>query len=122
MGDKRKNIRYHTLAKARIEGMHEGELLLKDISVLGCRVEWTAQAGIEINNTYKLEVIPENASKIGSFDFLAKSIWMRPGNYTCEIGFSIIESPRGRNFQRYVDYLSWRFNHGDSIGGNPESP
>jgi hypothetical protein len=34
--------------------------------------------------------------------------WVRGGDYSCEVGFSITASPKGKAFQRYVDYLSWR--------------
>ena len=122
MNELRKNIRYQTLAKASIVGAKEVEILLKDISVLGCRVECTALAGIELKKQYKLEVTPENVSKIGSFDLPVETMWIRTGNYACEIGFAIVESPKGKSFQRYVDYLSWRFSHGESMSGNPENP
>jgi len=122
MSDQRKNIRYQTLAKAKLELIPEGEILLRDISVLGCRVECTVHAGINMHEQYKLEVIPEKISEIGSFDILVKSKWTREGNYTCEIGFEIAEFPKGRSFQRYVDYLSWRFAQGDSMSGNLEFP
>jgi hypothetical protein len=37
-----------------------------------------------------------------------ESKWIHAAGYSCEIGFSILESPKGRSFQHYVDYLSWR--------------
>ena len=122
MNEQRKNVRFQTLAKASIKEANEGEILLKDISVLGCRVECTTRAGIELKKHYKLEVIPESVSKVLSFDLLVETMWIRTGNYACEIGFAIVESPKGKSFQRYVDYLSWRFSLGDSMGGNPENP
>ena len=118
MSDQRRNIRYQTLAKAEIEGASEGEILLKDLSVIGCRVECTTQTKIELNLQYKLEVIPESASKIGTFDLLVEAKWIRTANYACEIGFSIVESPKGKMFQRYVDYLSWRYSQGNSMTGS----
>jgi hypothetical protein len=57
---------------------------------------------------YKLEIIPESAAGIGVFELSVESKWIRSGGYSCEIGFSILESPKGKLFQRYVDYLSWR--------------
>ena len=122
MDDRRRSVRYHTFAKASLEGVNEGEVLLKDINVLGCRVECTAYAGIELGKHYKLKVIPEEASKVGAFDLLVEPVWLRTGNYACEIGFLIIKSPKGKIFQRYVDYLSWHASQGDSTGGDPENP
>ena len=116
MSDQRRNVRYQTLAKASIKEANEGEILLKDISILGCRVECTTKTGIEKNSRYRLDVIPENASKIGSFDLLVETKWIRTGSYACEIGFLIVESPRRKLFQRYVDYLSWRSSQDGSAG------
>ena len=121
MSDFRKNTRYQTLARAKIKGACEGETLLKDLSVTGCCVECTAYAGIEPKAQYKLEVIPESASKIDGFELLVESRWMRTENYSHEIGFVIIESPKGKQFQRYVDYLSWRNSQGNSMAGSQAS-
>jgi hypothetical protein len=122
--ERRKDVRYQTIAKAKIEGMNEGETLLKDISITGCNVECTAYADIEPNTRYKLEIIPENAARIGIFDLTVESRWIRAGGYSCEIGFSIVESPKGKQFERYVDYLSWRYSQGNSLTGSgaPDNP
>jgi len=111
MDEKRKNTRFKTFAKARIMGVSEGETILKDLSVTGCLVECTSYAGIETNKRYGLEIIPESAADIGEFELLSEVRWMRSEGYSCEIGFIIIESPKGKLFQRYVDYLSWRASH-----------
>jgi hypothetical protein len=116
MGEKRKNLRYPTLAQARIEGISGGETLLKDLSITGCCVESTTYVEIKLNTRYKIEVIPEVASGIGDFELLAESKWLHTSGYSCEIGFVILESPKGRSFQRYVDYLSWRAEAGKSSG------
>ena len=118
MVEKRKFARYKTFAKAKIKGLSEGETLLKDLSVTGCLVECTSYAGIEINKQYKLEIIPESASKIGGFEFLVEAMWMRAEGYSSEIGFCIVQSPKGKLFERYVDYLSWRYSHGSSMTGS----
>ena len=119
MIEMRKNIRYHTLAKARIEGAFEGETLLKDISITGCRVECTSYAEIKLHSRYRVEIIPEDTANVGMFDLLAESTWIHTEGYSCEIGFMIIEFPRKKLFQRYVDYLSWRYSQGNSmVGGN----
>ncbi|GHV86927.1 hypothetical protein AGMMS50255_2230 [Spirochaetia bacterium] len=106
--ENRKNIRYRALARVRIHGILGEESLLKDLSVTGCCVECTSLADIQPNTQYKLEIIPEAAAKIGKFDLVVKSIWVRSGADSGEIGFVIATSPKGKLFQRYVDYLSWR--------------
>jgi hypothetical protein len=107
MVENRKSLRYQTLARARIEGT-EGETLLKDLSITGCCVECTMYMDIQPNAQYKIAVFPETAAGIGEFELLAESKWVRTSGYSCEIGFAILKSPKGRLFQRYVDYLSWR--------------
>jgi hypothetical protein len=65
---------------------------------------------IKPNVSYKVEIIPEAAAEIGSFEVVTESRWIRTGGYSCEAGLRIIASPKGKLFQRYVDYLSWRAN------------
>jgi hypothetical protein len=108
MAENRKNNRYRTLAHAHILGVLEGENLLKDLSVTGCCVECTFYLDAERGKEYKLEIEPESASKIGKFELLVEIKWIRSGSYTSEVGFSITASPKGKTFQRYVDYLAWR--------------
>ncbi|GHT56299.1 hypothetical protein FACS1894109_04810 [Spirochaetia bacterium] len=112
--ENRKNIRYRTLAKVRIHGILGEESLLKDLSVTGCCVECTSLADIGPNNQYKLEIIPEKAAKIGQFELEVEVKWVRSGADSSEVGFSITASPKGKLFQRYVDYLSWRAETGQS--------
>jgi hypothetical protein len=108
MFDNRKNIRYPTLARALVPEAFDGEALLKDLSITGCCVECTMFVDVKPNVQYKLQVIPDSAAKIASFELQVESRWVRAGGYSCEIGFAIIVSPKGRDFQRYVDYLAWR--------------
>ena len=108
MPDNRKSPRYRTLARARIPGLLEGENLLKDLSITGCCVECTAHADIQPGKHYQLEIVPEAGSRIGNFQLLVERIWMRSGGYSSDVGFSIVASPKGKQFQRYVDYLTYR--------------
>ncbi|GHV62969.1 hypothetical protein AGMMS49587_11450 [Spirochaetia bacterium] len=110
----RKNIRYRTLARVRIYGILEEDSLLKDLSVTGCCVECTSLADIQPNTRYKMEIIPEKAANIDKFELLVETKWVRSGEYSGEVGFAITASPRGKLFQRYVDYLSWRAATGQS--------
>jgi hypothetical protein len=118
MDENRKNLRYQTLARARIEGVAEGEILIKDLSITGCCVECTAYVDVKPNTQYKVVVTPETAANIGDFEILVESKWIRTGGYSCEIGFGILESPKGRSFQRYVDYLTWRSSSSAGNAGN----
>ena len=119
MTEQRREIRYLTQAKATVEGTVKGEGILKDLSVTGCRVECSNFEGIELNVRFKVEITPEEAAKIGPFDLTVESKWIRVGNQSFEVGFIIIESPKGKLFQRYVDYLAWRYAQGNSMIGNP---
>ena len=110
MNEKRADIRYETLAKAKIEGISEGDILLKDISITGCHVECTTYLEIKPNIQYNLEVMPESAANIDTFTLLVEIKWIRSESYCCEIGFLITEFPKRKLFQRYVDYLDWHKN------------
>ncbi|MDR2607681.1 MAG: PilZ domain-containing protein [Treponema sp.] len=106
--EKRKNPRYSTLAHVRFPGVMDGEHLLKDLSVTGCCVECTTATDIKPNSAFQLEVIPEAGSGIGPFSLSVESKWIRPAGYSTDIVFVITASPKGRQFQRYVDYLAWK--------------
>ena len=116
MSERRESLRYKTLAKVKIEGMSEGDTLLKDISITGCRVECTTYLDIKPNLQYKLEIIPEKISDIGEFSLVVETKWIRSENYCCEIGFVISEYPKKKIFGRYVDYLDWRNSQGTNSG------
>lgn len=108
--DHRANIRYRTYAKVNFPGIMEQESILKDISITGCRIECTSLANIQLDTGYILEIIPEADSRIGRFELEVKAVWISPAGYAGDVGFIITASPRGKSFQRYVDYLSWRGN------------
>ena len=108
MVEGRKSPRYHALATVRIRGVLEGDNLLKNLSITGCCVECTAYTEIRPQMQYNLEIEPESAAGIGEFVLPVECRWIRGGGYSSEIGFSIVSSPKGRLFQRYVDYLAYR--------------
>ncbi|MDR2477720.1 MAG: PilZ domain-containing protein [Treponema sp.] len=108
MPDNRKNPRYRTLARARIPGILEGDNLLKDLSITGCCVECTIVADLHPGKEYQLEVEPEGVSGIGNFLLSVEQKWVHSGGYSTEVGFGIVASPKGKQFQRYVDYLTYR--------------
>jgi hypothetical protein len=108
MFENRKSVRYPTIARAVISEIVDGEALLKDLSITGCRVEYTMFVDVKPNVPYKVQILPDSAARIDPFDLSVESRWVRADGYSCEIGFAITASPKGRDFQRYVDYLAWR--------------
>ena len=108
MQEKRKHTRYRAQAQASIAGVFENGGLLKDISITGCCIECTMKVTIRPDSQYTIQVSPDPNSEIGNFDLLVESRWIRPKGDSYEMGFMIIESPKGKQFQRYVDYLAWR--------------
>jgi hypothetical protein len=108
MLNKRKSVRYPSHARVRVPNVFEGEALLKDLSITGCCIECTIFLDIKPDSSYQIVVFPESASKINQFELTVEARWVRAGDYSCEVGFAILASPKGKAFQRYVDYLSWR--------------
>jgi hypothetical protein len=106
--EKRKNRRYPSIARARIPRAFSGDALLKDLSITGCCIECTMHAEIKQDSKNKITIYPEETAGIGNFELTVECKWIHSGSYSCDFGFTIIESPKGRAFQRYVDYLSWR--------------
>ena len=108
MFENRRAPRFASLARARVADLSEGEALLKDISVTGCRLEFSAAVALSPDTVCRIVVLPEDAAAIQEFELLARLRWSWAGYDSFEIGFFIEGSPKGKAFQRYVDYLSWR--------------
>jgi hypothetical protein len=106
----RNNPRYQSFAHVWIPEVLEGECFLKNISVTGCCVECAGVTGIQPNTRYELNIKPEGASHIGSFEIQVECKWVRGDDSSTEIGFCIIASPKGKQFQNYVDYLAYYHN------------
>jgi hypothetical protein len=108
MFESRNQIRFSSLAKTRVDGFVGGEALLKDISVTGCRLEFSSAVAFNMTEKYRLIVLPEREAQIEEFELEAQPRWSMVQEDCFDIGFSILSSPKGRTFQRYVDYLAWR--------------
>jgi hypothetical protein len=116
--ENRSHIRYRSFARVKFHGQIGKENLLKNISILGCCVECTSLADIHLDAPYVLEVMPEAAAGIGHFTLEVKAVWIQPSGYSGDVGFVITASPKGKLFQRYVDYLSWQ--DANQRPGSPE--
>lgn len=117
MTEQRKTVRVPVYASVNVEGLEDEKSLLKDISITGCRVLCPTTTKIELRTKYRLEITPEADAKIDLFDLFAEAKWIRACANSFEIGFFILESPKGEQFQHYVDYLSYRYANGNSISG-----
>ena len=118
MIDKRKSIRYESFAKAIVEKVSEEEALLVDISVTGCRVKTTNYIEIKPRRQYRITIIPEEASGVELFYMDVEAKWAGTEVDSYEFGFGITRSPEGKQFERYIDYLSWRYSQGNSMIGD----
>jgi len=108
MLENRRNPRYRSLAHVHIPGFSGGENILKDISITGCCVECTGASDLRAGTQFQIEIEPEKTSNIGSFDLMVEQKWTQSRDYSTEIGFFVIASPKGKKFQNYVDYLEFR--------------
>ena len=113
--EKRKNSRFLTTARAAIKELDTEEFQLKDLSITGCRIEYPSDIEISLNTRFSLKIIPEKEAKIHPFLITVESKWVGVSGNLYEAGFMITESPKGKQFQNYVDYLSWRYSHGKSM-------
>ena len=104
----RNSPRYNSIAHARIPGILEGDNLVKNISITGCCLECTSFCDIKPNEQFNILIQPESAADIEEFDLQVECRWIRNGDYYSDVGFQVIASPKGKRFQRYVDYLSYQ--------------
>jgi len=107
MTELRKSVRYPSYARARVEELFPGEAIVRDLSITGCRLEFTAAVFFSKANPCRISIQPEEKSSVDPFQLEAVPQWSRASYDTFEIGFAIESSPKGKAFQRYVDYLSW---------------
>ena len=113
MHENRINPRYHTKGHARIPGVTKDDLLLRNLSITGCCLECLELMDkIKPSEIYQIEIKPEMASHIGKFELKAECKWIRNKNHVNEIGFSVTDSPHGKCFQNYVDYIA--YNHSEA--------
>lgn len=109
MQERRKDLRSHSIGRAYIDCIPEGDVFLKNLSITGCCLECTSNTEkIKLNEVYPITISPEHASKIGKFYIQAECKWIHKSDSFCEIGFQIAISPTGKDFQNYVDYLTYR--------------
>jgi len=113
--EQRKNSRFLATAKVTIKEFGKEEFQLKDLSITGCKIEYPLDVEILLDMRFSLKITPEKEAKIHPFSITAEARWIRVSINSCEAGFMIAESPKGKQFQNYVDYLSWRYSHGKSM-------
>jgi len=108
MSESRRSPRFRTIARVEMPKVQGGEGLLKNISITGCCVECAGKAEVQPITQYLLMIKPEKESHIGAFELMVECKWVRNEGKATELGFGIIASPKGKQFQHYVDYLAYR--------------
>ena len=96
------------MARAVIQDVLKEDIMLKNISITGCCVVCLSSVNISINSSYKIKIEPESDAKIGDFVLVVECKWIKETEHSKEIGFNIVDFPKGELFQRYVDYLAFR--------------
>jgi hypothetical protein len=108
MHDKRIEPRYHSLGHAHLPGTLKDDLFIKNISITGCCLECPGNVSLpNPDEKCKVEIKPENAARIGKFEFEAECKWVRHTENKSEMGLTVTVSPQGKAFQNYVDYISY---------------
>ncbi len=108
--EKRKFPRYASFAQALIKGFL-GEAVVQDLSITGIRLEFSVAIALPLEEKYVILIYPETSAQISSFEILAQPIWNRVNDNSFEVGFKIIESPKGKQFFNYIEYLAWKSAH-----------
>lgn len=96
---KQRSVRYRSRATARIPNVLEDQGIIKNISSIGCCLEYAKPVSLKMHDTYILHVFPETESQTTKFELLVESRWIRLSGNSCEVGFWIISSPT--LFSRY---------------------
>lgn len=88
---KRKSRRYNSRARAYIIDILE-DAIVKDISITGCCLTCEKHVKLKLRSMYILHVVPED-NRLGKFELLVESRWIRSRDNASEIGFWVISSP-----------------------------
>jgi hypothetical protein len=108
MQEKRISPRYHSLGHANLTGVLKNDLYIKNISITGCCLECLEKVSFpKPDEKCMVEIKPENAARIGKFEFEAECKWVRYTDDTSDIGLTVTVSPQGKHFQNYVDYIAY---------------
>jgi hypothetical protein len=108
MQEKRVSPRYNALGYAHIPGVLKGELLIRNLSITGCCLEYQGDISLlKPQEIYKIEIKPEPPAKIGKFELETECKWVHQKDNTGEIGLTVTVSPHGKHFQNYVDYIAY---------------
>ncbi|HOJ99445.1 MAG: PilZ domain-containing protein [Treponemataceae bacterium] len=118
MVNKRAFPRYPTIAQARLKNLLQGEAFVKDLSITGCRLEFSAAIALSVGEIHEIEIIPEGQANVEPFELTAEVRWSLASYDSFEVGFYILRSPRGKSFFHYLDYLAWKQNHPSSAGAS----
>jgi hypothetical protein len=119
MYEKRAVPRYVSLAQARLDHIDYTLGFLRDLSITGCRLEFSVAIALDTGKEYKIIIYPEEVSHIEPFEIIGENRWNRAGYDAFESGFFFRSSPTGKAFERYLDYLTWRTNVTTTETGKP---
>jgi hypothetical protein len=104
--ERRKHPRFISHAQAVFEESGDRGNLA-DISVTGCLVELVPPFALRDRESRALKVYPEKDSGVSPFSLGTRVVWINEVHGVCYAGLFIEESPKGDEFQNYVDYLSY---------------
>jgi hypothetical protein len=102
--DNRRAPRYDSWAHVKINGF-EGEALLRNINLGGFRMESRTFVAITIGDNYAMNVVPETATALRSFDLEVEVRWVRSTESSFNAGFAVTKAPLDRGLEKYVEYL-----------------
>jgi hypothetical protein len=96
------------MGEAHISAVPKCKLKVKNLSITGCCLECKPCLDkIKISEKYRIDIKPERKSHVRKFALEVECRWIHDGEDSSEIGFEIYAFPKGKNFQSYVDYLSF---------------
>jgi hypothetical protein len=101
----RKEKRYSANAQAK---MRESALILKDVSLNGGCVQSEGFMELVPNGSYTLVIIPEEESRIDTFEVDIISRWVRMKRNGSESGFIIVMPPGSTIVEEYIEFLRAR--------------
>ena len=105
----RKSERFTTSCNVKINVVPKCKFYIKNLSINGCCLKCARNPEkVKINEKYTINIKPEHGSHVHNFDLEVECRWVRNMEDSGEFGFEIISFPKGKNFQSYVDYLSFR--------------
>ncbi|ULQ59290.1 PilZ domain-containing protein [Brucepastera parasyntrophica] len=102
----RRTRRFHDFVRIKVDKLNKLPGFLENISEGGCRVHFSNNFPVDMNEEYTLTILPAPHTGFSDFSLTVKPEWVRKNANSVDIGFSVLHSPGFRQYIKYVHAIA----------------